>query len=385
MKYLELEIYNDFACIGSECPFTCCAGWGIIIDSASYNYYMSVKGDFGQRLKKCITAENGMARFALTEEGRCSFLNDQNLCDIYINLGEERLCYTCTTYPRYSFLAGDIVFSGVSISCPEVARFFLKHTQPLQIDFKEDNQKAQNEGLIDWAQFNNAIQAFTASVGIAQDRTISLSERLTLLTLFVSQFQSYTEEGRSPSGLIALFSDHSNFGMILPDTGIYNRDLDSKVDFISSLLGFFRRVERFEVFLPELYELVCFFDRDKNFAISIEKWILAFGALDASDVQIWLEQLLVYSIYRYFMQAFDKKDYYNKFMIGTILFYELCVSTIVLYFIRNDCLPKYDELVTIVAHTSRIIEHEVSFRDVAIEHFIKEGVTAPSFLFKLFS
>lgn len=385
MKYLELEIYNDFVCIGSECPFTCCAGWGIIIDSASYDYYMTVTGDFGQRLKNCTNVENGIKRFILTEEGRCSFLNDQNLCDIYINLGEEHLCYTCKNYPRYSFLVGDIIFSGVSISCPEVARFFLGHKQSLQIDFKEDNQKVQNEDQIDWILFNNSIQAFTTSVGIAQDRRLSLSERLVLLTLFISQFQSYTTGGRETSGLIALFSDYSNYGRILPETGVYHRELDSKVDFISALLNFFNRVERFDVLLPELYDLVCFFNQDRNFSISDEKWLIAFGALDSSDAQIWLEQLLVYSIYRYFMQGFERKDYYTKFMIGTILFYELCVATIVLYYIRNGYLPKHDELVTIVAHTSRIVEHEVSFRDVAIEHFIKEGLTELAFLFKLFS
>lgn len=385
MKYLELEIYNDFECIGSKCPFTCCAGWRIIIDPASYDYYMTVMGDFGQKLKKCIVIENGIRRFTMTEENRCSFLNDQNLCDIYINLGEEHLCYTCKTYPRYSFLAGDIVFSGVSISCPEVAGFFLRHKELLLIDFKEDNQKVPNEDKINWMLFNNAIQAFTTSVGIAQDRLLSLSERLTLLTLFISQFQNYTEENRQPSGLIALFSDSSNYERILSETGIYNRDFDAKVDFVSKLLSFFRRVERFNVLLPELFDLVCFFERDKNFSISTERWCNAYGILDSSDARIWLEQLLVYAIYRYFMQGFAENDYYRQFMIGAILFYELCVSTIVLYYIRSEKLPDFDELVTIVAHTSRIIEHEASFRNVAIDHFVKKGVSEPSFLFKLYS
>lgn len=385
MKYIELEIYNDFACIGSECPFTCCAGWGIIIDSASYDYYMTVKGDFGQRLKNCIVSENGIRRFVLTEEGRCSFLNDENLCDIYICLGEEHLCYTCKTYPRYRYLVGDIVFSGVSISCPEVARFFLQHKDLLQIDFKEDNQIVQNEDQIDWKLFNDSIQVFSTTVGIAQDRILSVGERLSLSTLFISMFQSYIEDGREPSGLLELFSNHSNYEIILSEMGIYHRNLDAKVDFISMLLRFFRRVERFDVLLPELYDLVCYFDQDNNFSISVERWCIAYEVIDLSDVQIWLEQLFVYSIYRYFMQGFEKKDYYNKFLISTILFYELCVSTVVLHYLKFEKLPNLDELVMIVAHSSRIVEHEVSLRKIAVDHFIKEGVSETSFLFKLFS
>ena len=31
------------------------------------------------------------------DDKRCSLLNFNNLCDIYINLGEEYLCYTCST------------------------------------------------------------------------------------------------------------------------------------------------------------------------------------------------------------------------------------------------------------------------------------------------
>ncbi|MBP3199106.1 MAG: flagellin lysine-N-methylase, partial [Butyrivibrio sp.] len=109
MKYLELETFTDFKCVGSECPFTCCAGgWRIIIDKETDKYYKSVTGDFGDRLNSSIKEEKGDSCFVLTEEGRCSFLNKDNLCDIYMNLGEEHLCYTCTVYPRYFFVVGDI-------------------------------------------------------------------------------------------------------------------------------------------------------------------------------------------------------------------------------------------------------------------------------------
>ncbi len=45
MKYLDLEIYKDFNCIGSECPFSCCGGgWRIIIDDTTDKFYQAVDG-----------------------------------------------------------------------------------------------------------------------------------------------------------------------------------------------------------------------------------------------------------------------------------------------------------------------------------------------------
>ena len=75
MKYLDLEFYKDFNCIGSECPYTCCGGgWTIIIDGQTDAFYQSVNGEMGDRLKKNITRKEGFSSFILTEKGNCPFL-----------------------------------------------------------------------------------------------------------------------------------------------------------------------------------------------------------------------------------------------------------------------------------------------------------------------
>ena len=382
MKYLELEIYNDFVCVGAECPFTCCAGWGILIDSPAYEYYEKVGGDFGARLSSSIYKENGMYRFALTERARCAFLNDQNLCDIYTNLGEDHLCYTCRTYPRYSFLAGDILFSGVSVSCPEVARFFLNHKEPLQIDFKEDCSPVPNEALIDWNSFNYAIRAFTTAVEIGQERTLSICSRLSLLTVFIRQFQDYIDLNKNPSELFDLFLDHTRMADLLPQTGKRDVSQNCKVIFVSTLLGYFRRLERFELFLPELSELVYYFDKE-NSLMKGERLDAAYALLENGS-RIWMEQLLVYTLYRYFMRGFEDKAYYDKFMIGLILIFELSIYTVVLHYVRWEKLPQIDEVILIVAHTSRIVEHEDNLRNMALKYFDDKGITKPDFLLDLF-
>lgn len=50
MIYTVPHYYNHFKCIASECPDTCCAGWGIMIDRASLKKYREMDGPFGSRL-----------------------------------------------------------------------------------------------------------------------------------------------------------------------------------------------------------------------------------------------------------------------------------------------------------------------------------------------
>lgn len=385
MKYLNMQTITDFKCVGSECPYTCCAGgWKIAVDSNTDAYYQTVTGDFGVKLKQCISRENEPHYFILTESGRCPFLNDQNLCDIYINLGEDHLCKTCTSYPRYGFVAGDVQFGGVSISCPEVAKFLLKHKEKLQIDFAEKKKKEKIESWINWEVFNNAIRAYTIAVEMAQDREYAMNERLAALTIFLFQFQSYIDTGKDPSGLFELFSDHSNFSQILPQSGIYNRDLDYKAGFLAALSGFFRRIKGFERTLPELYELVAYFVHDDQITVERDKLNSAYLYFDDKETQIWLEQILVYTLHRYFMQGFKKKDFYTKYITGAILVYELIISTVVLHYIRWDQAPDFDATTMIVAHISRAIEHDPKFRDAAIELLKEKGFTDPAYLLKLF-
>ena len=99
MKYLILDDLNSFECIGAKCSYTCCKDWKISVDSASERFYRNVSGKFGEELKNGIIDKEGNSYFQLNE-GRCPFLNEDSLCDIYIHLGADHLCDTCREYPK---------------------------------------------------------------------------------------------------------------------------------------------------------------------------------------------------------------------------------------------------------------------------------------------
>lgn len=122
MRYCKPDYYEAFRCLAGKCPDTCCAGWQIYIDEDSLERYEQVEGPFGNRLKNSIDWQEG----AFFQCGRrCAFLNEQDLCDLYAELGEEALCETCTRYPRHIEEFEGLRELSLSLSCPEAARIML--------------------------------------------------------------------------------------------------------------------------------------------------------------------------------------------------------------------------------------------------------------------
>lgn len=389
MKYLNLETFTDFVCTGDKCNFTCCGGgWEIIIDDQTDEYYRSVTGEMGSRLKKSIRRENGKNTFILNEHGDCPFLNERGLCDIYISLGEEHLSNTCTFYPRYTFYSGDICFAGVSISCPEVAKEFLAHTEPLLIDFAEDDQRLSTEQELstDWNMFNNAVRVLTNLVNIAQNRELSIRERLALIIIFTHSFQDHTDNGQDPSSLIKLFSLPDDYIKLLPQAGLNNRDFSSKLSFCSEFLTAYRQIDRFEERLPEISELVDYYSTSENASFDPTKWTKAMEWLTGDDKRIWQENLLVYVIFRYYMQGFAERDFYDKLMIGINAVYNVCIYDLALYHIMNGSKPgSNDYIIMLISHISRMVEHCSSFKQDVFNHFKNKGMNEMAFLLQLIS
>lgn len=133
-----------FKCIAGKCEETCCAGWYIAIDEPTLKKYKKVKKpEMKKRLDKEIVEKKGgsvecAAKIKL-KNNRCAFLDKQNLCDIYKELGEGYLSETCTMYPRNTNDVGGRVELSLVLSCPEAARQILLDPQPIQFSEQEMN------------------------------------------------------------------------------------------------------------------------------------------------------------------------------------------------------------------------------------------------------
>lgn len=116
--------YDTFTCTAEKCTDNCCIGWEICIDSETAEFYKSVGGELGKRLEKNICG--GDEPSFIMKDGRCPFLNQNNLCDIISSLGENALCQICTDHPRWFEWYGDEKEGGIGLSCEEGARLILQ-------------------------------------------------------------------------------------------------------------------------------------------------------------------------------------------------------------------------------------------------------------------
>ena len=130
MKFFRCPpYYHDFQCIASACRDSCCIGWEIDIDADTLHDYRQVSGAFGRRLMEHIALPAGnsdaSAHFITDHAERCPFLNKQNLCDIYITLGEQHLCQICTDHPRFYDWFTDGMEAGLGLCCEAAAALIL--------------------------------------------------------------------------------------------------------------------------------------------------------------------------------------------------------------------------------------------------------------------
>lgn len=125
--------YSSFRCIAAACKHSCCVGWEIDVDPAALARFDGVKGSMGDCLRSSIDREADPPCFILTEGERCPFLNQNGLCDLICELGEDSLCHICADHPRFRNILPDRVELGLGLCCEAAAKLILEQTQPFSV------------------------------------------------------------------------------------------------------------------------------------------------------------------------------------------------------------------------------------------------------------
>ena len=87
MKNIYPSYFEKFRCIADKCPDSCCKGWDVVVDYETNNFYKTVGGEFGEKIKRLTEIDSDGDRIFVSQNERCPFWNSDELCDIYINLG----------------------------------------------------------------------------------------------------------------------------------------------------------------------------------------------------------------------------------------------------------------------------------------------------------
>lgn len=371
MKIRVPSYFKDFTCIASECEDTCCAGWSVVIDEQSYNHYQNVEGEFGEKLRSRIVKEDGDNVFVLNGEN-CSFLNKDKLCEIYSELGEKSLCYTCRQYPRYMEEFFDLREMGISLSCPEAARIILGNDKVTAFELSEDDEPGDMEDRID----ENALEDFFLCREIIMNMiempNLSLGVKAAVVLKFVEEIQDKIDfdELDEIKYVIEKYNSRSFIEELINDLYQYAGNEEKKYQNVCAYFNTYKDLEHINTHDP----------------LGLNKALKILGEGDIStyinqhqafndyykDNMYKFKNIFVYFIFRYFMKAIFDYDISAKIkiaLISTIMIKELAVVR----WMENGEFTKED-MVDISHMYSKDIEHLEENIEALQEIFETEAV-----------
>lgn len=329
MKIRVPNYFKDFKCIASKCEDTCCAGWGIVIDDEALEKYQKVQGDFGDRLRREIVHEGGENIFIL-KDNNCPFLNENKLCDIYKEVGEDALCYTCKQYPRYIEEFGGVREVGISLSCPEAARIILGNSKKTTFELSENNEEISNYNDINANLYLQLLQSRKIVLDIIQDRNIDLNVRAVITLKFIDEVQEKIDENEITAikDVREKFSNEDLINEFIKELDKYKNNKNKKYINIKEFFEVFKNLKHITPNDPlGLNDAIRYFwqsEEDKEIYLSKHE---SFNNYYEECIYKF-KNILVYFIFRYFMKAVFDYDVLAKIkttIVSYLMIKELCV------------------------------------------------------------
>lgn len=355
MLYVKPHFYDQFQCIADRCPDTCCAGWQIMIDEESLLKYSRIEGGFGNRLMTSIDWEEGAF---LQFDGRCSCLNEKNLCDLYEELGEEYLCSTCRMYPRHVEEYEDVREWSLSLSCPEAARMILECEEPLTFLTEETGEsEPEPDESFDFLLYSSLNEIREILFRMIQNREEAAEVRMKRCLTAGKVCQKALEEG-------GLFGIEEELEQIRQEAcGGEPLGFEAKSAFLRELFEMEFLCEDWKKEIHEAFEILY-----ENGQEAYEKIREKFGP---GKWEQYSENLMMFFIYTYFCGAVYDDSIDTKICLAvysTVMIHELSMAR----WIRQGKSMKKEEIWETAWRYAREIEH--SDQNLAVlETYFQKG------------
>jgi lysine-N-methylase len=359
MQFTIPHYYNKFRCVAGECPDTCCAGWAIMIDDLTKKRYQMRKDAFGRRLNQWIDWKNGSFKQC---DGRCAFLNKDNLCDIYKEAGPGMLCKTCRDYPRHIEEFEGVREISLSLSCEEAAGLILGCEEPVRFLTKED-ERAESYPDFDFLLFTKLMDARDLILSFLQNRNMDCRLRIAMALGFSHDMQRRINEEKLYELDELMKRYQGTGGTEIVEQKMAVRRIEDRIRYekMKKWFSLFRKLEVLNESWPQYLGTLkrILFDAG---AESYEENRKAFHRYLMEEEgrkrqwEQWSEQLMVYFIFTYFCGAvYDGHPYVKaKFAaVCTILIQEMGQAV----FKRNEGSLDFKEFVHLAHRFSREVEH----------------------------
>lgn len=296
------DYYDKFKCIAGACKHSCCIGaWDIEVDEETMERYLSLDGEIGERVKDAIDEENIFIR----QNGRCPMFTDDGLCEL-VKCGAG-LCVTCDEYPRFTRDYDDYIEKGLALSCEVATDIILNNKN--KVEFVGETGECEDE------LFPILYNARNEIFEILQNRDVDILKRIRLVLDYGRELREHINN-----------NDYAVFLYIPEDTWNGERDILPYIDFINTL------------------------------SVTDSAWhdIMKNATPPTEINQIMAEQLAVYFVHRYFLQAVFDCDPLAKLKF-------MALSVMAILYMGDD-----------VVNSARIYSVEIEHNEENIEEIYDE-------------
>ena len=278
MRIRVADYYSQFQCLAGACPHSCCEKGEVVIDEASVCRYRELSGPLGEKLRSAMkTDEEGDVCFPLNG-GRCPFLDDENLCEIHRQLGEQATSVTCREHPRFTEDYGSFREVTLSASCPAANALLLGSEEPLEfVDI--ETEEPEEEGDL-WLE--GLLPLRERMLQLLADRTMPLYQRLRRFLLLAAEAQKYLDEDETEALPALAECWQSGEEPVAEDSTL--------ISYVLSLLG------TMEILEPEWKDLL-------RKAETVEP---------AAQPEALLERIAVYFAFRYLLKCVNDGDLLSR-------------------------------------------------------------------------
>lgn len=347
MEYTYPDYYKKFKCIGGECDDNCCAaGWQITIDDESLEKYETMEGEIGVRLRNSIDWENGMFE---QFEHKCALLNENGLCDVYCDAGEDKMCILCQRYPRHYEEFENVREISLSVSCPEAAKIVLGNRGKVGFYTETDEEEEEYEDF-DYLMYTKLLDIREILLDVLHEREGSVAHRISKLLDIVHGIQGLIDNDE-------IFGIDEQEQRALTEQINYRRytgKMKLRQEYMAEMMQNLHRLEvlrpTWTDFIREVQSILYVYLDAEEYGKLCEEFDSFYG----ERMQEY-EQLMSYFIYTYFCGAVYDYEVESKLRFGIAAVLIIHEMDMAMWYKNKDLT--FEEQVGLVHNYSMEIEH----------------------------
>lgn len=373
MKLRVPHYYKDFVCIASKCKDNCCiGGWEIDIDDETANYYLNLEGEFGDILRASIGRTDEYC-FKL-KDGQCPFLDNENLCEIYKNLGEDKMGVVCTQFPRFTEYYGSIKETGIGLACEEAERIIFTDRKPFSMDIEDIDE----EEVID-TEYDNVLANYLFKVRdllfkMIDNESISLHNKMIYMIEIGKHIQDLVNENNTEEiqNIINLLQQN-NYEALQLDKQNINIDENSSMYEVESILNAYSELEilneQWQYYIDDMYDMLHSEDMSPaDYSVLVKEFTEYI-----KDRNYEYSNMLKYFVFRYFMKAAYDHDVFGKLQLSVTNYFVIRDMDIVKW-LKNNREFSFEDRIETVHIFSREVEYSEDNLEVLAEEFIFDDI-----------